>query len=219
MRTIGVPAPVRKVVAVFSVMLLLAGTAVALGPFPAAAHCDSVNGPVVAAARAALEAGDVKLVLPYVAPASEAELSAAFEEALAVHRMGGTAQQLADRYFFETAVRLHRAGEGASYTGLKFEAVHDPALEAAENALMTGSLDEVEAILLEAVRHGVHTRFEAVHAARQEVENLGTVAADRERVEAELIFEKYVVDLYHAALSATARGDAGEAGAAPVHSH
>ena len=29
------------------------------------------------------------------------------------------ARELADRYFFETLVRIHRAGEGAPYTGLK----------------------------------------------------------------------------------------------------
>ena len=37
-----------------------------LRPSSAKAHCDSVEGPVVAAARNALEAKDVALVLPYV---------------------------------------------------------------------------------------------------------------------------------------------------------
>ncbi len=40
--------------------------ALVMSPKPASAHCDSVNGPVATAARAALEEGDVALVLPYV---------------------------------------------------------------------------------------------------------------------------------------------------------
>ena len=92
----------------------------------ASAHCDSVDGPVVAAAREALEANDVTRVQPHVKPETEAELMAAFEHTVSVRAHGGEAQDLADRYFFETAVRLHRAGEGARYTGLKEAVEPDP---------------------------------------------------------------------------------------------
>jgi arylamine N-acetyltransferase len=76
---------------------------------PGAAHCDSVRGPVVAAARAALEAGDARLVLHWVAPQDEALVTAAFQEAVTVRALGPDAQRLADRHFLETLVRLHRA--------------------------------------------------------------------------------------------------------------
>ena len=83
------------------------------------AHCDSVQGPVLTAARRSLDSGDVRFVLAYVQSDAEAELQAAFRQARDVRRRAPAARTLADRSFFETAVRLHRAGEGAPYTGLK----------------------------------------------------------------------------------------------------
>lgn len=53
-------------------MSLAALTALTLGalavPEPAAAHCDSLDGPVVTAARQALETGNVDLVMVWVRP-------------------------------------------------------------------------------------------------------------------------------------------------------
>src|SRR5512140_2714587 len=98
--------------AVFLAIVLLFGH-----PSPARAHCDSMQGPVVAAARVALQKGDVTPALRWVKPADEAEIHRAFAQAMSVRKAGGTARDLADRYFFETLVRVHRAGEGAPYTG------------------------------------------------------------------------------------------------------
>ena len=193
--------------------LLLAitvGSLVLSRPVPAQAHCDSINGPVVTAAQAALAQGDVDLVLPYVKPEYEAELVAAFQHALQVRQLGPEAKELADHYFFETAVRLHRAGEGAAYTGLKMETDHGPALTAADQALETGSLESVYATLDQAVQQGVAEKFEAVQMARLKATEEGTVTAQRERVEAELIFEKYVYELYNAALGQTLHVEGGE---------
>ena len=81
-------------------------------------HCDSLDGPVVTAAREALTAGDVGLVLPYVPAGSEDEIRDAFDRVLPVQQAGGEAAAVARQWFFETVVRLHRAGENAPYTGL-----------------------------------------------------------------------------------------------------
>jgi hypothetical protein len=168
------------------------------------AHCDSINGPVVSAARRALEAGDVTLILPYVRVEAEAELTAAFQQTLVVRTLGAEAQALADRYFFETVVRLHRTGEGAPYTGLREEAEESPALAAADQALVAGSLDAVYRVLGDAVQGGVGQRYQAVLAAREHALREGTVVAARHRVEAELEFEKYVYDVHQAALGLAA---------------
>lgn len=198
----------------WGLLALAVGAIIFSQPAPASAHCDSVNGPVVTAAQAALEQGDVKLVLPYVKPEAEAELTAAFQHTLEVRQLGAEAQELADHYFFETAVRLHRQGEGAAYTGLKTETDHGPALAAADEALETGSLDTVYSVLDQAIQQGVAEKYEAVQAARTLATEENTVEAQRERAEAELIFEKYVYELYTAALGQTlpAEGDEG-------HSH
>ncbi|MGH8640573.1 MAG: DUF6448 family protein, partial [Burkholderiales bacterium] len=82
-------------------------------------HCDTLDGPVVTLARKALETGNVNHVLPWVRPEDEPEIRRAFDHALAVRKLGCEARDLADRHFFETLVRVHRAAEGAPYTGLK----------------------------------------------------------------------------------------------------
>ena len=82
-------------------------------------HCDSLDGPVVQAALRALDADNVDLVRPYVHESGEAELRQAFDLSRKARAQGPEAREVADRYFFETAVRIHRTGEGAAYTGLK----------------------------------------------------------------------------------------------------
>ena len=83
------------------------------------AHCDGLDGPVVQAARRALDTGNANHVLIWVKQAAESEIKQAFQQALAVRKLGPAAQELADRHFFETVVRIHRQGEGAAFTGLK----------------------------------------------------------------------------------------------------
>jgi hypothetical protein len=165
----------------------------------ASAHCDSVDGLVVMAAQAALDASDVKAILPYEKAEAEAELTAAFEQTMAMRAHGGEAQEMAGRKFFETAVRLYRACEGATYTGLKEGDEADPALEAAEAALESGSLDGVYQALDDSIRAGVLEHYQAVLDAREHEAGEGTVGAARARVEAELEFELYIHGLGQAA--------------------
>jgi len=108
----------------------------------ASAHCDTMVGPVVADAKAALASGDITRVLKWVGPDHEAEIRGAFDRTKAVRALGNDAQQLADQYFFETLVRLHREGEGAPYTGIKDEPV-DPVIAMAEGSIASGSPDDV----------------------------------------------------------------------------
>lgn len=127
---------------------------------PALAHCDTMNGPVVSAARAALEKGDITPVLGWILEPYEPEVRAAFERTLAVRRLSPEARELADLYFFENLVRLHRAGEGESYTGLMPAGTPvEPAVAAADKALMTGSADELIRDLTSTVAAGLRQRF------------------------------------------------------------
>jgi hypothetical protein len=53
-------------------------------------------------------------------------------------------------YFFETLVRIHRAGEGAPYTGLKLVGRDlGPAIPAGDKALDTGNVELVVKLLSE----------------------------------------------------------------------
>ena len=92
----------------------------------------------VKAAQKALEMGNVNLVLIWVQKTDGNEIEKAFQKTLAVRKLNRQAKELGDTYFFETLVRIHRAGEGAPYTGLK-PAGRDlgPAIPTADKALET----------------------------------------------------------------------------------
>jgi hypothetical protein len=160
-----------------------------------------MDGPVVTLARKALEAGNVNLVLPWVRKDDEPEIRHAFEHALAVRSLGPKAQALADHHFFETLVRVHRAGEGAAYTGLK-PAGRDlgPAIPAADRALDEGSVEKVVQLLTEAVRQGARRHFQAVMTRRSF--DPDDVAAGRAYVEAYVPYIHYVERLWQAATGA-----------------
>ncbi len=173
-----------------------------LWPAGAQAHCDAIDGPVATAAVKALETKNVNLILPYAPATAEPELTAAFEQAVTVRAKGPEAKALADRYFMETAVRLHRAGEKAPYTGLKPVGTDfGPAIPAAEQALASGQLKPLVGLLSEEVKHGITERF--AHAvepgsATKKPTAKGDVAVARARVSAELGFIGYVEAIYQA---------------------
>jgi hypothetical protein len=134
----------------------------------ASAHCDTMDGPVIAAARAALHAGDVTAVLKWIPKQSEPEIRSAFARTLKVRTGGAEAKDLADTYFFETLVRLHRAGEGEPFTGLKPAGTPiDPALAAADRALLKGQADPLVRSITEQVAVGIRQRFERAVQARR----------------------------------------------------
>lgn len=163
-----------------------------------AAHCDGLDGPVVEAGREALSTGDVSHALVWVLPRDEAEVRAAFDHAVQVRQLGQEARALADRFFFETLVRVHRAGEGEPYTGLK-AAGRDlgPVIPAADRALATGSSAELEALVLEQVRAGIRERFDAAVATRDFAP--GDVGAGRAFVRAYVPFLHYAERVFEAA--------------------
>jgi hypothetical protein len=162
------------------------------------AHCDGVDGPVAQAARSALEKNDVRPALAWTQPADEREIRTAFERASAVRRLGVDAKALGETYFIETVVRLHRAGEGAPYTGLK-PAGRDlgPAIPAADAALASGSAERLSRILADAVEHGLKERFEA--AQRASKYDASNVDAGRAYVKAYVEFLHYAERVHAAA--------------------
>ncbi len=162
------------------------------------AHCDGLDGPVVAAARKALETGNVNLVLAWVQKADEPEIKAAFEKTLAVRKLNRQAQDFADMYFFETLVRVHRAGEGAPYTGLKPAGRNlGPAIPAGDKAIETRSAEPLLQLLTSEVREGLHTRFH--QALEKSNYSKDDVEAGRAYVKAYVEYIHYVEQLYEAA--------------------
>ncbi len=184
-------------------------------PGAARAHCDGLDGPVVTAARRALEKNDVSGVLIWVRKEDEAGIRSAFEQTRAVRRLSSPARELADTYFFETLVRVHRAAEGAPYTGLK-PAGRDlgPAIPAADRALETGDVEPLVRLLAGAAEKGVRERFAEARAARAFA--AGDVAAGRKFIEAYVPFLHYVERLHQAA-STSVSGHEAETAAEASH--
>ena len=187
-------------------------------PPRALAHCDTLDGPVVKDARAALEARDVTPILKWVAAEKEPEVREAFQHALAVRALGPEARALADRFLFETLVRIHREGEGARYTGLKPAGTEvDPAVAASDKALDTGSIDPLVGMIAARAEHGLRERFAQAAQAK---------AHAGESVEKGRAFVASYVDFMHYAerLLQAATTDAGHEGsvvhaAAEGHPH
>lgn len=169
------------------------------------AHCDAIDGPVVRDARHALESGDATPVMKWVDAHDEAEVRAAFGQALAVRAQSPEARELADRYFFETVVRLHRASEGAPYTGLK-PAGSDfgPAVHAADRAIERGRVEEVAHLVLAEAERGLHERFDTLMRLRERADH--NVEAGRAFVHAYADFIHYAKNLHELAAAAGPAG-------------
>lgn len=178
------------------------------------AHCDTLDGPVVATARASLEKGDVTPVLKWVKKEDEKEIQELFNKTLTVRKQGKEAKEVSDMYFFETLVRIHRAGEGAPYTGLKAAGTVEPSVAAADKALEGGSVEGLVKMVNEAVAKGIRERFEHTKEAKKHADE--SIETGRKFVEAYVEFTHYVERLHMDAEGPSAHGKA-EGAAAPVH--
>jgi hypothetical protein len=174
--------------------MAMAGAVLWLAHGTAGAHCDTLDGPVVKDARAALS------------KAGEEEIRAAFKKTLAVRGKGPEARELADHYFFETLVRVHRAGEGAPYTGLKPAGAVEPIVAAADKALETGSAEALAKHVTHAIEAGIQKRFAAAVEAKKHADE--SVEAGRKFVAAYVDYVHFVEGLHAAATSAHHHGEA-----------
>jgi len=188
-----------------------------LGSDKVLAHCDGLDGPVVTAAKTALETGNVNFVLIWVQKNDESEIRKAFQKTLAVRKLNPEAKELVDMYFFETLVRIHRAVEGAPYTGLK-PAGRDlgPAIPAADKAIADGKVEPVVKLLTEQIQKGIHEQFKKVIAKKNFKKD--DIAAGQEYIEAYVTFIHYVERLYEAAKKA-GHGHYPEAEEGEAHKH
>ena len=159
------------------------------------AHCDTLDGPVIETARLALEKGDVTPVLKWVPEEHEQEIREVFSQTLAVRVKGEAARELADLYFFETLVRVHRAGEGEPYTGLKSADTVEPAIAAADKALQNASVDDLADKISKAVREGIKKRFDDALKKKKHADD--SVEAGREFVEAYVQYVHFIEGIHN----------------------
>lgn len=201
----------RTRVSWFGALLLIGVTG---GAADAWAHCDTLNGPVVKDARQALDKGDLTPLLKWVRKEREPEIKEAFKKTLAVRSKGAEAKALADMYFFETLVRVHRAGEGAPYTGLK-STPPEPVVAKADQSLDKGSVDGLAKAVAGHVEQGIRARFQRALETKKTV---GTsVEAGRKFVEAYVLYTHYVEGIHGIAASQDAQHGEGQNASAEAH--
>jgi len=136
-------------------------------------------------------------VLKWVRHEDEAEIKAAFARATAVRDKGPEAKALGERYFLETLIRVHRAGEGAPYTGLKDEPV-EPIAAMADKALADGSAEDMTGKIAAHMSSAIREKFDRVRAAAKNKDT--SVEAGRAFVEAYVDYTHYLEAL-HAAIA------------------
>ena len=164
------------------------------------AHCDTISGPVVAAAKKTLETGNINYALIWVQEKDEAEVKEAFQKTRAVRKFGSDAKELADKNFFETLVRLHRAGEGAPYTGLKPAGLDlGPAIPAADKAIITGNTRELEKILVKKMNEALNKYFSEVMEKKSF--SVDDVQAGRAYVKAYVEYIHFAEEVYQSSVS------------------
>ncbi|MDD5287317.1 MAG: DUF6448 family protein [Desulfuromonadaceae bacterium] len=171
----------------------------------AAAHCDTLDGPVIQDARKAIDAKDITPILKWVKPKDEKAVQAAFNKVLANK---SKTPETVEHSFFSTLVKIHRAGEGAPFSGLQPAGAVEPAVAEADKALATGSSDALVKLVTDDVAAGIKTRFE--HAAATYKQKDESVAHGREFVEAYVAYTHYVERLHQDATGKDAHGAEGE---------
>jgi len=181
-------------------------------PQDASAHCDTLDGPVIQDARKAIAAREITPVLKWVKPKDEKAVRAAFKKVLAGR---AKRREAAEQTFFATLVRIHRAGEGAPFSGLKPAGAVEPAVAEADKALVSGSPDALVKLVSEDVEAGIRKRYE--HAAATFMHKDESVAQGREFVEAYVAFTHYVERLHQDATGQDTHGEHAGHEQAPTH--
>jgi len=171
-------------------------------------HCDTRDGPIVAAAKRALETGNVNLVLIWVTEEAEGETRRAFERVIQARKCGQAAWEVAYEWFFETVVRLHRAGEGAPFTGLKPAGLDEgPVVPLAEKAIETGDAGETIRFIRHAMEDDLKHRFHQVMERKRY--DVNDVAAGRAYVQAFIGFVVHAHNLYAGLIGGSGHGEGG----------
>lgn len=186
----------------FIAILIFAGLFV---PKNADAHCDSMGGPVVLAAKEALKTGNVNLVFIWVNENQEEQIRRSFQQTLDVRNENEKVREMADMYFFETLVRLHRESEGAPYTGLKpANTDFGPVIPAGDHALETGSLKELRNLIVKEFEAGLHAYFDEMMKSKGYDPN--EIEAGRDFVHNYVKFMHYAEPVYEAIKAEGAAG-------------
>jgi hypothetical protein len=198
--TLQEESPLRKEIHTMNTIrtVTLVLVTIALGARVTFAHCDTAAGPVIPEAKAALEKGDVTPILKWVAKDGEAEIKTAFAKAVAARAKGPEAMEVADQYFLETLVRIHRAGEGFPFTGIKDEPP-EKIVQLSDQALASGSPDDLIKRIQGHIGEAIREKFARVQETAKTKDR--SVEAGRAYVAAYVEYMHFVEGIHAAVMS------------------
>jgi len=154
------------------------------------AHYDTMDGPLIADARKALGKNNVNYVLKWVSAANESEIRDVFNLVMKVKGLSPEAKELSEKYFFDTLVRIHRAGEGEPFTGVKPSGTPiDDKVLAADKSIEIGNLSPLKNMVSKDILQELTKRFNKVMSLKNF--DVNNVAAGREYIEAYVQFFKF----------------------------
>ncbi len=154
------------------------------------AHCDTMDGPLIADAKKAISMNNVNIVLKWVPAANETEIKDAFNQMMKVRVLSPEAKDLSEMYFFETLVRIHRAAEGVPFTGVKPSGTPiDEKVLAADKSIEVGNLSPLKGKIPKKNLPELTERFEKVMSLKNF--DVNNVEAGREYIEAYVQFFKF----------------------------
>ena len=173
-----------RLIPIFIVLLLILSTNVTF------AHCDTMNGPLIKDARLAIAQNNINYAFKWVSSKNEAEIKDAFKLMMKVRETGPEGKELAEKYFFETLVRIHRTGEGMPYTGIKPSGTPiDEKIMAADKSIESGNLSPLKDIISKEKLAELTMRFNKVMSLKNF--DVNNVEAGREYIEAYVLFFKF----------------------------
>ncbi len=173
-----------RLISIFIVLLLILSTNVTF------AHCDTMDGPLIKDARLAIAQNNINYALKWVSSKNEAEIKDAFKLMMKVRETGPEGKELAEKYFFETLVRIHRTGEGMPYTGIKPSGTPiDEKIMAADKSIESGNLSPLKDIISKEKLAELTIRFNKVMSLKNF--DVNNVEAGREYIEAYVLFFKF----------------------------
>ena len=173
-----------RLIPIFIVLLLILSTNVTF------AHCDTMDGPLIKDARLAIAQNNINYALKWVSSKNEAEIKDAFKLMMKVRETGPEGKELAEKYFFETLVRIHRTGEGMPFTGVKPSGTPiDDKVLAADKSIEIGNLSPFKNMVSKDILQELTKRFNKVMSLKNF--DVNNVEAGREYIEVYVLFFKF----------------------------
>lgn len=131
---------------------------------PAAAHCDSYDGPALLDAEKALETNNVDLILKWINSDMESEVVPLFHKTYSLKNGDPEIYKIVKKHFYETFIRLHREMEGAPFTGLKPAGTTAQITVMSDKALETGDFDSLLKALNKHINSVLIEKFDKTEA-------------------------------------------------------